>query len=577
MSTHILYVKYYCFNYICEICIYFTRKKQHIIKKFTKYILKNRILYFGIRFLLQNFKRTIIMSSILTLSLQPVGAESSSELTGIDPTSAIDSTSGFRAILDAASKTGKKIVVPKGRYLISAPLYLDSHTHIACQPGAIILPTKAGIVFGNRNADVDWQLDTTPSIAENQTDVDISVDVCTVDTTNVADLVPDLTTRVGISAFRFRLMRGLRLTNNRVLGDPTGLNLAHIPNAFAIAGVADAIVQSNYAEGVYNGFGAWGGSRNFRVSHNTWSIAPNLQGKNNPYSCSNINGVGTVPDFHQTTHDFVYDHNTCYLHGGRGQKAEGAVGYNNSALSSGSAIINGRFLYNTTIATGHNNTCYVSSGHIDRFDLIGNYFEGCDAQTVSLTGRAKYFGDYFDPLTTTEGSPSVVVSAPNASSGSVSVGNWAFLHSDRQVGGLLLNGIYEVTAVAEGSFVVDARKKAGATAHGGGQTRIAVHWGAYRNSLIAGNVFKDCNSLPDDGALVVEGPNNIVMDNIFKGGVYGAKILVSSKDCCSGGAAATITVFGNFGPAGTGVTRPTGGFDVAGDGNIAYERGYGPR
>lgn len=495
----------------------------------------------------------------------------------VDATGESDSTAGLRAIVESVPPGGARIFVAAGRYVLSAPLYLRSHTHIACAPGATFLPVSSDMVFANRNADVDWRTDVTPPIAENQTDIDIAIDGCTVDATQVVSLQANPRTHSTTAAFRFRLVRGLTITNNRIYGDTTGENLARIPNAISFVGVTDAIIARNKAQGVYNGFGAWGGSSFFTVSDNTWSIAPNAKGTINSYSCSNINGVGTSSHFHQTTHDFVYERNTCYTHGGRGPNPHGVVAYNNGSLSSGSKIVNGKFSDNVTVATGRNNICYVARGDIERFDLTNNVFKGCDTATVILSGGTESFGVVIDPLMTTAGSSRVSVSVPKVSEERVSIGNWVNLRAKSSVGGLVFDGNYRITSVGRDEFTIDARREAASSQIGGGPTTIVANWGSYRNSRITGNRFEDCNSFPGDGALVVLGPGNAVSDNFFEGGKYGSKVLASSYDCCSILPGAPDKIGANHGVVGYGVTRPTGGFPVEGTGDVSYQRGYAPR
>lgn len=502
---------------------------------------------------------------------------------GADPTGTVAATAAIQAAINRATLLKLPVKIIGGAYKIAGNLVLPSNSSVQCEGTGWINQTTSDTVFTNTNGHTAAWANYTASTLANMTDHDISVTGCNLDFTTVAgagvDLVPG-----GSGGFAFMLAQRVKVSNNKSFGDITGVTANKTFNFTRFYKSALGEFFGNYAEGVYNGFGAWGGAFDFRVHDNFWKVAVNSTNAN-PFSCSNINGSGVTADDNQTARNFSYDHNTCYTQGGTGGHTVAA--YNNAALGPGSKVTNAKFSNNVTIATGTGNTCYSANGYLEGFDHIDNYFEGCDTSSFLLSAKAVSLGSLTNPLTTTNGSPSVVLAAATIAATNTAVGNYIFIPGSISLNGLTLAGFYPITAVTPGvSLTFDAGANATGSGSGGGTFTPAVYWGAPHSLRIEGNAFVNANSstnspdvTPKDGLIVVLGPGNVVANNTAKGGAYGALVLTSHFDCCNSVGATSqkrAIVYGNRGAAGSGIGTPTGGGTVAGDATYSWSNGYIP-
>ena len=506
---------------------------------------------------------------------------------------AANDLAALQKAINAGASTRSVVVIPKGVYLIAGSLILPSGATIDCQAGATLKQMSNDTVFVNANGNRVWvkdhanptafvyangnrfwtKDDANPTVA-NMSDHDITVSGCTLDFT-AATLSHARSSLLGAGGFAILLAHNIHIFNNKFLGNVSygsGGGTGLWGNFIRMSKVYDSDVHDNWGQGLYNGFGFWGGGWNVRAYNNTWYIAQGKSGST--VSCANINGMDSG-GYHQTISHISYDHNTCYIAGG--VAGTNAVAYNNGTLSAGSTIAYFNFDHNTTIATGPHTVCYNASGAMDHLSIEGNRFENCDKGAFFLTGHATSWGTRTNPLTTIQGSSRVTASISGVTRPAVAVGNYVSFTGSPSVGGLRLGGHYSITAVSTGSFTFDAGTNAtSSVTAGGGTTKVATYWGLPRNSLIADNVFINSNN-PNDGLIVVLGPGNIVKNNKIEGGSYGALTFTSSFDLCSSCGAATTMVSGNVGPPGTGVASPYGNLAASGDNRNAHQKGFPPR
>ena len=482
-------------------------------------------------------------------------------------------TAAIQAAMNSAPSLGEHIHLPAGEYRVYGTLTIRSGSFFECDPGAVIYEMTRDTVFMNPAANMNWGTDFTPATLANMVDDGITINDCTV---NFSQATATQTSPYpfGPGFAAFTLAQHISLERNLVIGDVTGTNINQIPNAIRLAKVWNSHADHNRGIGLYNGFGVWGGSNYVDGDDNDWTIAPNST-SSNPYSCSNINGQGTATNDHQALAHVHYRRNICRVQGGT--YSPSVVAYNNGTLSAGSAMSDFEFSGNRTIATGSHNWCYSAGGAMDHLIVNENYFEGCDGLGLILDAGATSWGTQTNAFTTTNGSSLVSVAIAAVTTANVTVGNYLYAPSTTTpVGGLTLSGLHPVTAVASGVVTIDAGAVATSNANGGGAVALSTYWGTVRDSTVTNLHFKNVNSKPNDGLVVVLGPSNTLGNVSVEGGSYGAVTLTSNFDCCSANTPIPNTVYGVHGVAGTGVTAPTGGFPVSGDNTNAFQTNYSP-
>jgi hypothetical protein len=486
-------------------------------------------------------------------------------------------TGSLQAAINAAPALGARVYIPAGNYLIYGTEWVPSNSLIECDPGTTIYEMTQDPVFMNSGANFNWAADYTPATLANVRNSNISIQGCTVSYMQATATQTD-TWPFGPGLAAFTLSQYVHIYGNTVLGDPTGLDRNHLTSGVRYAKVFNAEAEDNIVNGGVVGAGVWGGSQNINIKNNTWNIAHNYYATTNAFSCSNINGMGTALNDHQATAHVQYDYNACNIAGAESGVAK-SVAYNNGALSAGSSVTDLESSNNNTIATGSNNICYGANGNLNNFTIDNDWIEGCDTQGYVLSAHAVSWGSLTDPFTTTSGSGLVVVTIPGVLAtqpSNVVVGNYLSVPvGTPAVGGLTLAGYYPITAVANGQVTINAGSNASSGATGGGTLSLATYWGTVRNSRVLNMHFKNV-SKPNDGLVIVEGPNNVVANTSIEGGTYGAVTLTSSLDCCSALTPIPNILYGNQGPAGTGVSSPYGGFAVSGDNVNAWQTNYTP-
>jgi hypothetical protein len=507
-----------------------------------------------------------------------------SPLTGADASGVVDSTPAIQA--DIYASVGTPLFVPAGKYKISGNLVLPSETTILCAEGATFYEQNSDTLFINTNAQMIWQNDYTLATRANATDHDITVHNCTGDFTQAGSTTGKYS--LGPAMFAFTLAQRVHVESNSVFGDASGNNSNAIPNFIKFAKDFDSNADYNFGSGVYNGVGIWGGSQNVKATFNVYTLAPNNT-STNAYSCANINGAGTAtgaggtPVDNETTSQITYSDNTCYTNGG--SAAGGVFAYNNGALLSGSAVNDLLFERNRTIVqAGSNNGCFSANGALASWVVRDNYFSGCNSAPFIITPHAVAWGGQTNPFTTTNGSASVVATISGVTTNNVSFGNYMLITGASGFNGLTLaNGYYQITAVdpAGGDFTFNAGQNASSSGSGGGTPTVSTYWGTPRNYVIDSNRFVGVTAtsagVASDAVIVAEGPNGVVSNNtVDYTSSYGALTFTSQTDCCSGVAPVAITVSGNKGQVGSGMTSPRGGLTVAGDNFFAYASGSVP-
>lgn len=491
-----------------------------------------------------------------------------------------DATAAIQSQLNSAAAVGAPTTLLPGSYNVTGNLVLPSGTYLTCAPGATIYETLRDTIFINTNAQRNWATDFTAANRTTATDHDITVINCT-GNFSAATATGGLY-GMGPGLFAIMLAQRVHLIHNSAYGDTTGANANQIPNLIRIQKTFDSDAEYNYGSGVYNGIGIWGGAQNVFAHHNTYFLAPNLTNLN-PYSCSNINGVGTAPGDHQITSQITYSDNICYTAGGA-DSTHYVFAYNNGTLSSGSQVNDLTFANNRTYASGSNNACFDAKGAIDSWRVTGNVFSGCDRTLVApqtipgLNLGARAVGQTItaNSFTTTNGSSLVTVAIPTATTANISIGNYINLNGATAVGGIpLTNGFYPITAVAPGTVTFDSGTVATSSATGGGTPTVSTYWGNPRNTIVANNSFINVNAL-SSGMISVAGPNNTIANNTVEGGTYGSLTLTSYQDCCTANTPAPPTVYGNTGLPGPGVTNGVFGWAISGDGFNSYQTNWPP-
>lgn len=505
------------------------------------------------------------------------------DFSGVDPTGATDSATGFQAALDAVVQGQKTLRVPKGTYKLGTTLIMNSNTAIVCSQGSTLKPTKNQLVFVNRNYDLYF---TAPTVIppETQKDHDLSIEGCTFNLSDAINAGSNNTAgfNAGLGASMFLWAERIKIKNNYVIGDITGA-AQYLPNGFRFPGDFDFEVQGNNCYGTYNCIGVWRGSERFAIFDNYMNIAYAGANAGAAHSCMNINGSGFEGEHYMTQYFDVHD-NVCYTNGGLGTPSTAVViAYNNGPLTSGSAMKFGSFHDNVLVASGDYNQCYVSQGDNDSVDILNNIFIGCNkGEAIRLTSRATSWGSSTDSVTT-DGSTSVTVAIPAVvlpedctTQDCVTVGDYAQITMTTFNG--MSTGYYKVTAVAAGQITVLVPGGTTGSGTGGGTVSVNTWFGEYRNSKIAGNKFINI-SAPDLAVLYVRGPGNTIADNTFEGGTYGGMVVSDYTDCCQStdSSAAPTALRNNKGPIGTGIASPYNGLPITGDAHHYYNSTQKPQ
>lgn len=509
---------------------------------------------------------------------------------GADNTDTVDTTSKIQVGINAAARTGRTYFFPAGGYIITDNLVVPSGSNIQCAPGTILYEMHNESIFINTNAQTNWATNYTAANRTTATDHDITINNCEGNFTKASNVSGPFA--LGSGLVTFLLAQRIHITHNSAYGDTTGTNSYQIANLVRFQKIFDSNAAYNFANGVYNGVGIYGGSQNVSATWNTYTLAPNTTNAN-AFSCSNINGVGGAtsagPD-NQTSSQLTYSYNTCYPQGGDNAHG-GVVAYNNAAGSSGSQLNDFTFEGNRTYATGSKNFCFSANGNADGWHFLNNTFSGCDKGAIVFAARAVSWcvtptnpcdSSPNNAFTTVNGSQLVTFTFTGVNTQTVSVGNYIAVNAASPIGNVTLLGYYPVTAVGSGFLTFDSGTVANSSATGGGLATVATVWGTPRNFDIEGNHLYNVNAynavdgLNDSGEFVVAGPNNVLKNNTVEGGAYGAITLTSNFDCCSSATPVAMVLSGNQGAAGIGVPNLTFGWTIAGDNLYAYQSTYPP-
>ncbi len=248
-----------------------------------------------------------------------------SQLKGVDPSGANDSTAALRAAANAMPDDGGVLIFPPGRYRISDSVLLPTGTHVYSPGDATVFTREMrgvaevvhprekfrGAAFGNRHF-----------TAKNIQDKNISIENMKFDWGDVNGSSSHI--------LRFISCKNIRVTGCSFQGDSYG-------DAVAFIGCDGIIVDSCRAKGFVNAaLDTWDGCRHIRFFNN------NLKTGENCNQVINVNGVSDygAPN---TADSFVVAGNFIDLHGSK------ATAIYLATLGAGSEVANGRIVGNTIV------------------------------------------------------------------------------------------------------------------------------------------------------------------------------------------------------------------------------------
>jgi hypothetical protein len=211
--------------------------------------------------------------------------------------------------------------------------------------------------------------------------------------------------------------------------------------------------------------------------------------------------------FRSTVDDVLIEGNSIELNGT-------AYGINFDTLGNGCVSRNIRVLNNRVIgASGVNNYGIFGRGDIREIKIIGNQLEGISGSPIGAIHVGGFFNSVAtvtNEITTASGSSLVVVKYPNHF---CAVGGWVRVDADpsggptADVGGVVLNGYYQITAISAGAALdanatvtIESGQTASSTATGGGTIRVVGYFGNPVGGEISGNTLVNCEN--PAGALI---------------------------------------------------------------------------
>jgi hypothetical protein len=467
----------------------------------------------------------------------------------VDPTGNDDSTIGLQMAADMLAEAGGgTLLFPPGTYRRTAPIVLPSrNVRISGSGNARIIRLEdahGDWVFVNPNRETmsDYDGTTEPAL---QTDGDYIIEGLIFES-------------VTICQFLF----AKRITVRDCFGDFSNERPASF---MQFRGCDDVLVEGNTALFCSAGVDVWQGSTRIKIANNTFNVFVNPTGLGNKYGIG-VNALGSTStgnlrNVPQVSDDILIEGNSIEINGT-------ALGIQFDTLANGCSVRNVRVLNNrVTAASGVLNYGIIGRGDIRDANVIGNQLEGISGAplgAIHLGGFFNTLATVTDGISTTNGSSLVVVGYPN---NFCAVGGWVRVDASpsggptTDVGGIILDGYYLITAVSAGAatdpnatVTIESGQTASATATGGGAARVVGYFGNPVRGEISSNTLVNCSNA--SGALInAQGTGLIVSDNDMtkcNPAEYASLTFTDQLDRTASAIQWGSVVFGNPGAPGTG-------------------------
>jgi hypothetical protein len=482
-----------------------------------------------------------------------VAAGNDSRLAGVRAFGAVgdgttDDTAAIQAAADALAGTGGVLLFPPGTYRRTAPIVLPiSGARVIGQGGARIVRLEGfsnDWVFVNPNqvTESDYDDTTTPAI---QTDGDYYIEGLTFES-------------ITICQFLF----AKRVVVRNCFGD---FSNAAPASFMQMRGCDDILIEGNTALFCSAGADIWQGSGRIKIVNNNFKVFENVSALGNKYGIG-VNALGSTStgnlrNVPQTVDDVLIEGNSIEVNGT-------AYGINFDTLGNGCVSRNIRVLNNRVIgASGVNNYGIFGRGDIREIKIIGNQLEGISGSPIGAIHVGGFFNSVAtvtNEITTASGSSLVVVKYPNHF---CAVGGWVRVDADpsggptADVGGVVLNGYYQITAISAGAALdanatvtIESGQTASSTATGGGAIRVVGYFGNPVGGEISGNTLVNCEN-PAGALINAQGTALTVTNNDMTKcdpAEYASLTFTDQLDRTASATQWGAIVFGNAGQPGTG-------------------------